>query len=131
MIPETGPDLTPVKAVSQAYAAALEAATPDTADDVLAKYQSDDCHWFGMHPFHEQTGPAAIADTFWRPFLTSLSRVQRREDIFFAGLNEIDGFASTWTTSMGHFLGLFDAPFLGIPATGKIVMVRYAEFNRG
>ncbi|WP_282128183.1 ester cyclase [Roseobacter litoralis] len=130
MIPETGPDLTPIKAVSQAYAAALERATPDTVADILATYQSDRCQWFGMHPFHEQTGPRDIAKTFWAPFLTSFSRMQRREDIFFAGLNEIDGFSSTWTTSMGHFLGLFDAPFLGIPATGKIAMLRYAEFNR-
>lgn len=31
---------------------------------------------------------------------------------------------------MGHLMGLFDEPFLNIPATGKIAMLRYAEFNR-
>jgi hypothetical protein len=31
---------------------------------------------------------------------------------------------------MGHFMGLFDAPFLNIPATRKIAMLRYAEFCR-
>jgi len=31
---------------------------------------------------------------------------------------------------MGHLMGLFDAPFLGIPATRKIAMLRYAEFHR-
>jgi predicted ester cyclase len=31
---------------------------------------------------------------------------------------------------MGHLMGLFDAPFLGIKPTGKIAMLRYAEFNR-
>jgi hypothetical protein len=31
---------------------------------------------------------------------------------------------------MGHLMGLFDAPFLNIPATRKIAMLRYAEFNR-
>jgi predicted ester cyclase len=31
---------------------------------------------------------------------------------------------------MGHFMGLFDRPFLGIRPTGKLVMLRYAEFHR-
>ena len=31
---------------------------------------------------------------------------------------------------MGHLMGLFDQPFLAIPPTRKIAMLRYAEFNR-
>ncbi len=31
---------------------------------------------------------------------------------------------------MGHFRGLFDADWLGIPATGKIAQLPYAEFHR-
>lgn len=31
---------------------------------------------------------------------------------------------------MGHLIGLFDQPWLGIPPTRRIVMLRYAEFNR-
>ena len=128
MIPSDMPDLSPAKSVARVYASALEAATPDTVRDVLKQHMSATCAWHGMHPFHEQTGPEAIAESFWAPFLTSFSRVQRREDIFFAGLNEIDGFSNTWTCSMGHFMGLFDAAFLSIPATRKIAMLRYAEF---
>ena len=30
---------------------------------------------------------------------------------------------------MGHFLGLFDSPWLEIPPTRKIAMLRYGEFN--
>ena len=124
------PDFSAVKSVSKAFAAALEGASPDAVANILSKYMNPSCKWYGMHPFHEQSGPKAIAQSFWEPFLTAIKRVQRREDIFFAGLNEIDGFASTWTCSMGHFMGLFDNDFLGIPATRKIVMVRYAEFNK-
>jgi hypothetical protein len=83
-----------------------------------------------MHPFHEQRGAEAVAEVFWRPFLTAMSRVQRRPDIFMAGLNEIDGFKSVWVVSMGHLMTLFDRPFLGIRPTGRIGMLRYAEFNR-
>lgn len=71
-----------------------------------------------------------MADTFWAPLRMALSHLQRREDIFFAGRNEIDGLASTWVVSMGHLMGLFDAPWLGIRPTGKLVMLRYCEFNR-
>ena len=118
------------KALVQAHYAALSRATPDTVASVLADRTSADWHWRGMHPFHEQHGAEAVAASFWTPFLTAMSRVQRREDIFIAGHNEIDGFQSVWTISMGHLMGLFDAPFLGIPPTRRIAMLRYAEFNK-
>ncbi|MEM1350799.1 MAG: nuclear transport factor 2 family protein [Pseudomonadota bacterium] len=130
VIDQTASDLQAAKAVSRAYADSLENATPETVAGALDQHMTSDCLWYGMHPFHEQTGPTAIAEAFWQPFLTATSRVQRREDIFFAGRNEIDGFDSVWTVSMGHFMGLLDEPFLGIPANRKIVMLRYAEFNR-
>lgn len=130
MIPPHTVDLHPAKATAQAYSAALEVATAQTVGAVLARHMSPDCHWHGMHPFHDQIGPQEIAARFWEPFLTAFSSVQRREDIFFAGLNEIDGFDSTWTCSMGHFMGLFDASFLGIAPTRKIAMIRYAEFHK-
>ena len=60
-----------------------------------------------------------------------MTRVQRREDIFFAGDNVQDGGPkATWVVSMGHLLALFDRPFLAIAPTRKIIMLRYAEFNR-
>lgn len=113
-----------------AHYAALEKASPADVADVLSRHTAPDWHWRGMHPFHEQRGAGAVSASFWAPFLTAMSRVQRREDIFFAGRNEIDGFASVWVVSMGHLMGLFDAPFLGIPPTRRITMLRYAEFNR-
>lgn len=128
--PDISPDFAAAKTISQTYAAALENASAENVYQALATHMSDTCHWYGMHPFHEQSGPSDIARTFWQPFLRAFSAVQRREDIFFAGLNEIDGFSSTWTCSMGHFMGLFDAPFLSIPATRKIAMIRFAEFNK-
>ncbi len=129
-IPETYTDLQPAKSLVRRHYACLADATSQNVAERLAMNLDADCHWYGMHPFHEQTGPADIAAAFWSPFLSAFSRVQRREDIFFAGLNEIDGFQGQWVCSMGHLMGLFDAPFLGIPATRKIAMLRYAEFNR-
>lgn len=118
------------KAVVRAHYDALAKATPDKVAEVLAERTAPDWHWRGMHPFHEHHGAGAVAGVFWSPFVTSMKRVQRRQDIFIAGRNEIDGFKSVWVVSMGHLMGLFDAPFPGIPASRKIMMLRYAEFNR-
>lgn len=118
------------KALVRAHYEALAKATPENVAEVLAERTAPDWRWRGMHPFHEQHGVGAVAEVFWAPFLTAMKRVQRREDIFIAGRNEIDGFKSVWVISMGHLMGLFDAPFLGIPPSRKITMLRYAEFNR-
>ena len=109
---------------------AIAEASPDTIAATLKERTSPDWTWRGVHPFNERTGADDVAATFWTPFLQALSRVQRRQDIFFAGTNEIDGFTGVWVVSMGHLMGLFDAPFLGIRPTRKIAMLRYAEFNR-
>lgn len=118
------------KNLVQRFYAAIGQATAHSVGSVLSEYVSDEWSWRGMHPFHERTGAAAVAEAFWTPFLAAMKRVQRRQDIFFAGRNQIDGFKSVWTVSMGHLMALFDEPFLGIPPTGKIIMLRYAEFNR-
>ncbi|SPH21339.1 hypothetical protein ASD8599_02091 [Ascidiaceihabitans donghaensis] len=118
------------KACVRAHYAALSKADPNTVAGVLAQTMTPDATWRGFHPFNDQSGPQDVAATFWAPFLTAMSRVQRREDIFFAGDNMIEGHQGQWVVSMGHLMGLFDAPFLGIPPTGKIAMLRYAEFNK-
>lgn len=118
------------KKVVRDYHSALASATPETVADILARHVAPDWHWRGMHPFHERHGAEAVAEVFWAPFLTAMTRVQRRADIFMAGLNEIDGFQGRWVVQMGHLMALFDRPWLGILPTGKIIMLRFVEFNR-
>ncbi len=118
------------KAVVRAAHAALAAAGPGRAAAALAPHVAPDWHWRGMHPFHERHGPQAVAEAFWDPLTSAFTRLQRRPDIFLAGRNEIDGYRSTWVVSMGHLMGLFDRPWLGIRPTGRIAMLRYAEFDR-
>ena len=110
--------------------AALEAAEPAQAVQVLERFTSPNYRFRGVHPFNELHGAQAVAETLWRPLLTSFTALQRRQDIFMAGLNQVDGFKSLWVTSMGKFLGLFDADWLDIPATGKIALLPYCEFHR-
>ncbi|RFP85848.1 nuclear transport factor 2 family protein [Rhodobacteraceae bacterium 63075] len=112
------------------YYAALDATLPEALEQVAERFVEADAPWRGFHPFGELTGPAEVAESFWRPLRRALTNMQRREDIFFAGRNEIDGFESVWVVSMGHLVGLFDQPWLGIAPTGKMAFLRYAEFNR-
>jgi ketosteroid isomerase-like protein len=98
--------------------------------DCLAEHVSEDYFWRGMHPFYEQIGADAVASTFWLPLRKSLSSLQRREDVFMAGFNDVDQGTSVWVASMGNMMGLFDHDWLGIPATGKMAFLRYAEFHR-
>lgn len=109
------------------YFADMEQATPDTVTKILKQYTSDDYLWRGVYPFREQAGAEAAANSFWIPLLRSLTRMQRRQDIFIGGTNAYAD--EQWVMSMGNFMGLFDADWLGIPHTRKIVNLRYAEFN--
>ena len=104
--------------------------TPENmVEDLLFEVMHPEIFWRGYHPCNEQFGPKAVSDQFWRPLKKALSNLQRRMDIFFAGENNIEGYKGIWVASMGHFLGLFDSPWLEIPPTRKIAMLRYGEFN--
>ncbi|WND03020.1 nuclear transport factor 2 family protein [Temperatibacter marinus] len=115
------------KSIVREYYSALEGATPDTVSEIIGRFVAEDYDWRGVYPFNEKNSAEAVAEAFWKPFLQSWSPVQRREDIFIAGTGVIDG--ETWVMSMGHFMGLLDAPWFGIPASRKISMLRYADFN--
>ncbi|WP_299928590.1 ester cyclase [uncultured Pelagimonas sp.] len=99
-------------------------------EETLSQHCADSYIWRGFHPFGELFDPKQVAQKFWRPLKQSLKALQRRQDIFFAGRNRIQDGEANWVVSMGHLMGLFDAPFLGIPPTGKIAMLRYCEFHR-
>ncbi len=118
------------KQVVRDFYAKLDTARPGTEDRILADFYDSNHVWRGFHPFDEIRGAAEVARTFWAPLRTALKNLQRRQDIFMAGANEIDDFSSVWVVSMGHLMGLFDEPWLGIPPTGKLVFLRYCEFNR-
>jgi hypothetical protein len=115
------------KAIVRSYFTAMENASPETVADVLQEFTSEDYLWRGVYPFREQHSAAAVAEAFWAPLMKSLTRMQRRQDIFIAGTNEFGD--EQWVMSMGNFMGLFDADWLGIRHTRKMANLRYAEFN--
>jgi hypothetical protein len=116
------------KDVVLSYFDALEAAEPNVIADVINKYAAPGYYFRGVHPYNEINSTTDVAAIVWQPLRKSFTALQRRQDIFMAGPNLIDG--NMWVTSMGKFMGLFDNDWLGIPATQKIVQIPYCEFFR-
>ncbi|MBL8582928.1 MAG: nuclear transport factor 2 family protein [Rhizobiaceae bacterium] len=117
------------KAVVRAFVRDLDAVADGEIENAIARHTAPDFLWRGMHPFYEQHGAKAVADVFWRPLRKALRPIQRREDIFIAGENDVAKRGGVWTCSMGHMMGLFDEPWLDIPPTGKLAFLRYCEFH--
>lgn len=124
-------ELQSAKSVVRAFYEALDKAqSVDELTKAHERFVTADYHWMGYHPFQDLTGTAEVSAKFWAPLKDALRAMQRRQDIFMAGKNELDGFQSTWVISMGHLMGLFDAPWLGIRPNRKIAMLRYCEFHQ-
>ncbi|WP_419913815.1 ester cyclase [Hoeflea sp.] len=98
--------------------------------EVFGRHVSKNFLWRGVHPFGEIPDARSVADTFWSPLKNAFTGMKRRDTVFFAGTNEIDGGRSVWVVAMGHLMGLFDNAWLGIRPTAKIAMLRYCTFHR-
>ncbi|MEX0287251.1 MAG: ester cyclase [Paracoccaceae bacterium] len=112
------------------FYAELDRSTPGTTAAVMSAYCAPNLLWRGFHPFDILTDPDHVATEFWVPLRASLTRMQRRLDIFFAGHNRFDDPGGVWVCSMGHLMGLFDNSWLGIRPTHKMAFLRYCAFHR-
>ena len=79
------------------------------------------------HPFGDLIGPERLYDIAYAPLLLALPDLERRDWIVMAGE---DGNGLTWLGAGGHYMGTFARPWLDIPPTGHIVVMRYHEFYR-
>ncbi len=106
--------------------ARLAEATPATLDAALAAAYHPDAAWRGSHPMDEMAGTEAIAARVWRPLLHAFPDLERRDEILLAG-SYLD---ADLVAAMGHYCGTFREDWLGIPATGRPVFLRYGEVHR-
>ena len=73
-----------------------------------------------------RSGAAEVAEVFWKPLKESLNHMQIRQDIFFAGVNRMDG--KVWVMNMGQLMGNFDKNYMNIPRSCKMQHLRYGEY---
>lgn len=116
------------------YWQALEAAGPGKAGAVAKDYLSETHRWHGFDPINDLDGPAVFVDGFWEPLLASFPDIKRHTWLFFGGKSSgrIDGTGDgrMWVTGTGVLHGTFKSDYLGIPANGKSVDIRWGEFCR-
>jgi predicted ester cyclase len=90
--------------------------------------------WWGSHPWNERQGHTAIAGV-WADLRRALPDLERRDLIFVGGQSLPDPRVDPALTgrsliaTMGHYQGTFVADLCGIPATGGVVHLRFAEVH--
>lgn len=87
---------------------------------------AEDAAWRGAHPLNEMRGVAAIAGDVWEPLLAAMPDLERRDLILVGGGYE----DRDYVAAVGHYCGTFAGDWLGIPATGRAVYLRYGEVHR-
>lgn len=75
------------------------------------------------HPINELRNLDAVGEQFWQPLRQALPDLERRYDILAGGLYR----DAHLVGCLGHYVGTFTNDWLGIPPTGGIVVVRFAE----
>ena len=105
-------------------------ANVDALSNVISKYTSENFKMRCTHPFNELSGAEQVGNKLWKPIKDSFSPIQRRMDIFYAGINSHDINEGKWVSSMGHFMGIFNKEFLGLKPNLKSILLRFAEFYK-
>ena len=112
-----------------AYAAALSSLAQRPAAQwpaAISDLYHADVAWHGPHPVNAHTGSRAVLENFWEPFLAAFPDIERRDDILISGAFK----GGSWVGAMGYYTGTFSLDWLGIPATGGVLNIRFGEFSR-
>jgi predicted ester cyclase len=101
----------------------LAEAGPSDLSERLDRVAAPDCQWRAAHPMNEMTGTPAAARTIWQPLAAAFPDLERRDSLFVAGTWQ----GRTFVAATGHYCGTMRGDWLGIPAIGKTIYLRYGE----
>ena len=85
-----------------------------------------DCQIHLANPLERMTGSAQLYDEAYAPLLHAVPDLERRDFIVMAGQTSGDD----WVGCCGHYMGVFEREWLGIPPTQHLMAMRYHEFFR-
>lgn len=105
---------------------AVAEAAPHELAARLAELAQPTAQWRVAHPIDEALGTDAALGTVYAPLKTALPDLERRDAIFAGGVCG----GQTMIACLGSYCGTMRADWLGIPATGKTVSLRYGEVYR-
>lgn len=110
---------------------ALYNLNPDTLKQQLREVFAPDCHIQLAFPFAPLFGSDALVDEVYRPLIEAVPDLERRDFILMGGSSQSDkDVGETWVGCGGHYLGVFERPWLDIPASQHMIAMRYHEFFR-
>lgn len=86
---------------------------------------SSECLVHMCHPFGDFHGADEFYNAVYQNLYHAIPDLERRDYIRVAGPSESD---EQWVGCAGYYMGSFQKPWLGIPATGQFISFRYHEF---
>lgn len=95
---------------------------PAQVGPVVRRYVDESISWHGPHPINDLDGVDAVLSGFWEPLLAAFPDLQRTCEVFIGGHVH-------WVGAIGYFSGTFTHDWLGIPATGRELQIRFGEFS--
>ncbi len=122
------------KAIVNEYYQAIKGATPATIGDLVEQYFSEDTVFDASHPINHLEGRKQVVEQFYQPLLHSFPDIAKRSYIFMGGRSirwdEHPRFAEgDWVCASGYYEATFANDYLGIPASGGMVLLRFCEYN--
>lgn len=113
---------------------ALESSAGAELEDAMHTATSPALSFHGFDPVNDLAGPEAFLNGYWRPLKRSFAGLTRRCHLLIGGSSSgrADGLGDgrMWVGGTGTFDGTFSRDWLGIPATGQPVRIRWAECSR-
>ncbi len=110
----------------RAFRAALYDCDAGRLRGQLNEIFAPDCLVQLAHPLETLEGAAGLYEQAYAPLLRALPDLERRDFIVMAGESQ----GADWVGCCGHYLGVFERPWLDIPPTMHMLAMRYHEFFR-
>jgi predicted ester cyclase len=85
-----------------------------------------DCAIHLAFPFEDLNGPDDLFEQAYKPLLTAIPDLERRDYILMAGQSD----EHNWVGCAGFYTGVFEQSWLDIPPTRHAIGMRYHEFFR-
>jgi predicted ester cyclase len=99
----------------------MEQALAANSNDMAAHFH-DDFRWIGNTGCGTKSGLQAFRDNWQLPLRAAFTDREYRTTKFIA--------EGDWVSCFGHIEGTHSGPFMGIPPTGKRVIIPYMDFWR-
>ncbi len=120
------PDASPsaeVRATVHGRLCALAEAPEAGLAAALERLAAPSCAWRLSHPMTAAEGTVQALAAVWVPLRRALPDLERRDALFVGGSYQ----GRQYLAAVGHYCGTMRGDWLGIPATGRTLWLRYGE----